>query len=183
MLLDLKKNIADWVKKECGFELLPEKICLLPRSADISFCTGPDWDASGIAVQLEKSRDRFCIKDGIGDVRSEGIWILINLGNGFYREIIFGYAKASEKEAVLNSYVLQRMRMLSRYESCGCPEVPKVRRALFLALIAKETGKRKEEAERALLEMAADERPAERQRLLRQCGDVARAALELLKEG
>ena len=182
ILNDLKRNIADWVSEEGGFSICPEKLSLLPEKADISFCTGVHTDTQALAGILDAKKAGFPVPEGISRVTSDGIWILVEFGEGFYRKILHSYAKPLARETVLDSYALQRMKMLARYPAHSCPENPAVRRALYLALIAGETGKRREEAERNLLEMCSSVPPEKRQELCRTCGDVARAAIELLKE-
>ena len=176
----LKRSTADWIGSVCGVPVGEGSVRIPSRDADVScsFFVREKEAVPGIAERLSEALDS---SPGYARVRERNGWILLDLSAEFYDGIARSYLSVSGFPENAD-YCCHRMRMLSRYPSCGCPDHPDVQRALLLCLAAAEDPSvaRRERAERALLSMALRERPADRTALLSRCGDVARAAVRLL---
>ena len=162
----------------CGKTVPAGSVRIPSREADVScpcFVNGGP-DVQQTVRELENS-----LIPEVAGIREKNGWLLMDLSPQFYDSAVRSLAE-TEGRVVTETYCYQKMRMLTRYPGKGCPCNRDVQRALLLALVASEepSGAHLEQAERALLTMAYPTEPEKRTELLSCCGDVARAAINLL---
>lgn len=197
----VRETLASGIAQICALPVkagniqCPGRGCSAVSAAPLTF----HLDAPEMAGCLNENRTLFGELFGVlfvERVRAENGHLLFDFTKAFYteaiRQTLRDYAPVSELKLPENrwEYALWRMNMLSRKGVHACPDDKAVQNALWLAMgIPERIGEprlmklRLSEAAEALLTMTHHLRPAERTKLLNECGGVAEAAQRLLDYG
>ena len=179
MLPALKGCLVKWIEAETGFSL-SEKAFRFARSGALSLSAFLHRDAAALCKMLNHALPR-CVFEGfplLQAVREEKGWLLFAFSPDFFQHLT-DWAR-SLKGAPPNDYVSNRLLLLAQKGPCPCPDEERVKNALWLTLLCRETGRFKREAEAAVLTMTHGKTGAERLALEKSCGSVA-AALYCLR--
>ena len=186
---EIRRSVSDGIFGIFGVRPDPGQIHIPAEKAAVS-CSCfvmSDRDPADVAAELDRNRDRFPEVRGISPVAGvteRNRWLLFELSDLMYDRAVRTDCgpEAVFPEDDTDSFCFHRMRMLSRYDSSGCPADADVQRAVLLCWVAGDSGREQDrvKAESALLRMVLGRAPKDRQDILRQCGDVARTALRML---
>lgn len=180
ILAELKNEISARISAASGVRVTEKDIRIPARDAMIScpsFVRKPELIEKTVKLLNEQREEGTSLKN----IREKNGWILMDPDTGFFIETVKQFSRARDIPED-GSYCFHRMRMLTRYPNADCPDEPDVHKAILQCLVYDDepTDAHLRRAEDALLKMAYARAPKERQDLLIRCGDVARAAIQLL---
>lgn len=121
-----------------------------------------------------------CTAEGVlllSAVTERNGWLLFSFSDACWNMLVA--RAAALKNDGDGSYLSNRMRILMRHGSCPCPDDERVRRALWLCLLAHDGRGFTQETERAVLTMTHHLTGMPRVALEHSCGGVAAAILHL----
>ncbi len=114
-------------------------------------------------------------------VRVVNGWLLFDLSPAFFTALVDEINRSCPAPELAHDTLAEnRMRIVSRHDGAGCPDLPPFHRALMLALAAHESVAAYARAERAALSLFHEIPPRERPALLSRCGALGGAMLRLL---
>ena len=139
-----------------------------PQGADPDLFTTLDFGALYGAPLVER-------------VRAVNGWLLFDLSPAFFTALVNEINRSYPiPELADDTHAENRMRLVSRHDGTGCPDLPSFHRALMLALAAHESQAAYARAERAASSLFHEIPPRDRSALLSQCGALGGAMLRLL---
>ena len=186
LISEIRASIREGIRRTLLLEADEGQIRIPSKdaAASSSVLVRTGSDAVFEAMQLNRCLDRFPDIRGanlLSGVRGKNGWLLFDLSKELY-DLAAEIVPLPEGRTNAESYCYYRMKMLARYPSRGCPDDESVRRALLLcwSVHAEPNGPGRKQAEEALLMMGRHLPAADRQPLIRKCGDIGRTALSLL---